>query len=211
MSPLPRAFWGLAAGCSVLLAACVGAGDVTVVNDQDQLRPSEIQEVLSALTEAFGTVELDTSAVPRAAGLQLAPVPVSTTFEATVPCEGGSINISGSANGTLDDETLEGNLTIQFSWSLIGCVLASDYGAITLNGNPSIQFAAEYLIGQEQFSVTASESGGFDFATADGRSGMCAIDVSISLSQSSISGESSQSVVGSVCGRSAEEFAAFLL
>jgi hypothetical protein len=191
------------------MTACVGAGDVTVVNSEDQLRTSEIQDVLSALSEAFGAVDVTTNS--PAAGLQLAPVPVNTTFDVSVPCEAGVISVNGTANGSLDDETLEGDLTLQLSWDFVGCVVTSDYGSITLNGNPSIQFAAQYLFGQEQFTVTATESGGFDFATADGRTGVCPIDLSMGMSYNATTAESTENVTGWVCGRPAEEFAAFLL
>jgi len=211
MSRAGRAIWILAIWCGLLTAACVGAGDVTVVNNDDQLRTSEIQDVLSALSGAFTTVAVSLPAASAPEGLQLAPVPINTTFNASVPCEAGSIDVSGSANGTLDDETLEGNLALQFNWDFVGCVLTSDYGPMTLNGNPRIEFAAHYLFGQEQLGVSATESGGFDYATADGRTGLCPIDLTVEVTHSTAAGETTQSVTGSVCGRSAEEFAAFLL
>jgi hypothetical protein len=197
-----------------LTSACIGAGDSTTVADtEEQLRTAEIQDIFATLSEAFGAAGVDVSPQSPAAtaGIQMAPVPMNSTFDVSVPCESGNVIVSGVISGTLDDQTMEGDMSLQLAWEFEACVLTSSYGAITLNGNPSIQFLANYLFGAEQWTVNATQGGGFTYAVTDGRNGSCLIDLTYGATYSLTTGDATESVTGAVCGRSAEEFENFLM
>lgn len=204
-----QATWGLV----VFATACVGAGDVTVVNTEEQIRTSEIQDVFTLLSDAFGAADVNvTPQSPAAtAGPQLVPVPVNSTFDVSVPCESGAVTVAGSAVGTLDDQTLEGDLSLQITWDFDGCVVTGDYGAITVNGQPDISFIASYVFGQQQMSVNATQAGGFSYSITDGRSGVCLIDLTLGSTYDVATSQEEQTVSGMICGRPAQEFSDYLM
>jgi hypothetical protein len=198
---------------AVLSTACVGAGDVTVVNMEQELRTSEIREVFALLSEAFTATEFDASPQSPAAvaGLQMAPVPINSSFGVSVPCEAGSVSVAGTANGTLDDQTLEGSLSLQLTWDFDGCAITGSYGTLTVNGKPDISFIANYVIASELMTVAATQNGGFSYSVTDGRSGDCAISLSYDASYNTTTNEETGTVNGAVCGKPAEEFEDFLI
>jgi hypothetical protein len=184
-----------------------------VVNTSQDLRTSEIQDVFTLLSEAFAATEFQASPQSPAAvaGLQMAPVPISSSFDVSVPCESGTVSIAGAADGTLDDQTLQGSLSLQLAWDFHSCVVTGYYGTLTVNGQPDISFMANYVFGSEQMTVDGTQTGGFSYSVSDGRSGTCMIDLSFDASYNATTSEETSTVSGAVCGRSAEEFEDFLI
>ena len=125
----------------------------------------------------------------------------------SAPCNlGGEISLSGSVDGTVDDETFASDLEMEVGVQFDACVVASDQNTVIVDGD--IQFDSHVVLSEIQFSADRSQVGGFEFTTNDGRTGSCAIDIDFSASYTE--GTSAQSSVsGTVCGRSAGAFEAY--
>lgn len=190
----------------VALAAC-SADDPLGVNSGDPLSPQEIQSVFDAMSTAFASGGVNPSSPSALPGISRAPIPIDQEFifAAACPLE-GSIGINGSADGQIDDETLAGNLSIQFTHTFNGCMVSANGITITVSHNPPIVFQGDFTFSQDELSVDGSERGGFEYVTSDDREGSCAIDMSFSISHNSATQTSSASVTGRVCGVSADQF-----
>lgn len=202
-----RRFWSsigcLGLGLAVFASGC-GSDGLVGVNSGDELTPGEIQALFNELGTAFAG--LDFGAAPLQAGGGAATVPIDENFSQSAPCESGSISVSGSVEGQVDDQTFEADLHVDFTMGFNSCVVSSDVTTVTLNNPPGIEFTGDFVIGQTEFSISGHESGGFDFVTSDGREGSCAIDLTFSASFDSSGGASTSTVSGSVCGVDASSF-----
>ena len=205
MQRYQKAMSGLAAGLALTLAAC--GGDPVGVNSGDELTDAEIQTVFDAFSGAIGGVDASASRVAPQDGIQMAEITVNQSVNVTTGCDlGGEISLSGSVEGTVDDETFASNLEMGIGVQFDACAVASDQNTVTVDGD--IQFDSHVVIDEGSFSVDGTQVGGFDFTTNDGRIGSCAIDIDFSASFTE--GTSAQSSVsGTVCGRSASQFEAY--
>ncbi len=194
----------LAAVLSLALAAC--GGDPVGINSGDELSDDEIQAVFNAFGGAFTNVNQAQHRATPQEGIQLAEIPINTSVDLSAPCDlGGSIDLDGSASGTMDDETFESDITMDIDVEFKGCVVPSEQLLITVNGD--IAFDSHLVVGQETFSVDGSQVGGFSFTLDDGRSGSCSLDIEFSASTTGSTVQSN--VSGTVCGRSAANFEAY--
>jgi hypothetical protein len=188
-----------AGALAAVLAAC--GGDPTGTNSGDPLDDAEIQALFNALSGAF--TDIDTfggTAAPNAAF-----VDISEDFSGSSPCPvSGTIAVDGSLNASINDQTFEGSVDYQMSMDLNACVVATEMGNLTVNSDPEVQFTGSFEFAETSTSFEVTEVGGFSFDAADGRRGSCAIDVRVI---GEITGTSAtQTVTGTVCGRSASEF-----
>jgi hypothetical protein len=191
------------------VAAC-GGDDPLGVNSGDQLTPTEIQSLFDAMSAAFASGGVSPSAPATSSGISLAPIPVDQNFTFSAACPlGGTIGVSGSANGEIDDQTLAGDLSMSFTYQINGCVVSSSDITFTVNHNPAITFGADFVFTQDQMSIDGSQRGGFEFVSSDGRSGSCAIDLTFSASYNSGTQTSTASASGTVCGQSADQLTPF--
>jgi len=196
---------GLAVGLALSLTAC---GDNPVgINSGDELTDTEIQAIFNAFGGAMDGVGTSASRVAPQDGIQMAEITVDQSVNVSAGCDlGGEISLSGSVEGTVDDETFASNLEMGIGVQFDACVIPSDQNTVSVDGD--IQFDSHVVIDEGSFSVDGSQLGGFEFTTNDGRIGSCAIDIDFSASLSE--GTSAQSsVTGTVCGRSASQFEAY--
>jgi len=179
------------------------------VNSGDPLTPAEMQAVFAAISSTFST--LGFAPVPAAVGGPArTTVSVSESFDVSAPCgEAGSIDTSGSVNGTFDDETFAFDMDYQLRMTPMGCVVSTEEGTVTLDGAPYIQLNMDFLLSETQLSITGSETGGIAFTSSDGRSGSCAFDVTFSVTADLEGSGGSSSASGTVCGVSASNLAVF--
>lgn len=196
---------GLAVGLALTMTAC--GGDLVGVNSGDELSDTEIQAIFNAFSGALDGVDASASRVAPQDGIQMADIDVNQSVNISTDCNlGGEISLSGSVEGTVDDETFASNLEMGIGIQFYACIIASEENTVSVDGG--IQFDSHVVIDDEAFSVDGSQVGGFDFTTDDGRIGSCAIDIDFSASLSD--GTSAQSsVTGTVCGRSASQFEAY--
>jgi hypothetical protein len=186
MQKYHKSMSGLAVGFTLTLAAC--GGDLVGVNSGDELSDTEIQAIFNAFSGALDGVDASASRVAPQDGIQMADIDVNQSVNISTGCNlGGEISLSGSVEGTVDDETFASNLEMGIGIQFDACIIASEENTVSVDG---------------------SQVGGFDFTTNDGRIGSCAIDIDFSASLSD--GTSAQSsVTGTVCGRSASQFEAY--
>lgn len=205
MQTYHKSMSGLAVGLTLTLAAC--GGDLVGVNSGDELSDTEIQAIFNAFSGALDGVDASASRVAPQDGIQMADIDVNQSVNISTDCNlGGEISLSGSVEGTVDDETFASNLEMGIGIQFDACIIASEENTVSVDGD--IQFDSHVVISEGAFSVDGSQVGGFDFTTNDGRIGSCAIDIDFSASLSE--GTSAQSsVTGTVCGRSASQFEAY--
>ena len=204
-------FSSLVAGVALLAAAC-GDSLPTGVNSGHQPTAQEVDVLVSALfgdledlSEAFAASRQPTLQLPAGLSLSMAGVPIDETINETAPCGGGgTIGVTGSIEGELDDETFEGSVDFDLTESINGCVVVGETVTFTVDSEPDIGIVGSLEITETTFSLSFEIGGGLAFITDDEREGTCAIEMSLSITATT-SGDSQSAtatVSGSVCGRS---------
>lgn len=195
----------LVVGLILGVTAC--SSDPLGVNAGDQLSAAEIQSVLDAMSAAFaGGSTLNGPAAGSGPSFGPAAVPINQSFDFSAACQSGTVGLSGSVNGQLDDQTLEGSLSMELTWRLNSCLVATETTSFTVNHEPEITFTGDFDFTQDEISVSGTEKGGFRFTAADGRTGSCAIDLTFSTSFNAVAQSATNSVSGTICGLSADQF-----
>ena len=92
---------GLTTALTLTVVAC--GDDITGVDEGDALTSTEVAAVIAALSASFDEVGVAAGAPAAAPGL--APVSFNENIDITVPCEDGTLDLGGSVDGTIDDET----------------------------------------------------------------------------------------------------------
>jgi hypothetical protein len=192
-----------------VLGTASACGDPTGTNSGDPLTNEEIAEVLSVLSETFGSI----SAIPNfslhgqpaaEAPVAFRTVPVNADFNESAGCPaGGNISLEGSVDGDVDDETFVGSIDVELTWDFNSCAVTTETTTITLNGDPHITFEGSFDFSETTFEVSGTEKGGFSYTAADGRAGSCAIDVTFSSSVNTATNAVNSSFSGTVCGQTA--------
>ena len=188
---------GLTTALTLTVVAC--GDDPTGVTAGDELTSSEVTAVLAALSSAFASVGAGAQAGPAQA-----PISVSETFDVSVPCESGTLDVSGSISGTVDDVTFDTDLTTTVRWDPNACVVSDGTNTFTVDGAPYIDLALDLTSTQDLVTVSGTQSGGFSFTSSDGRSGSCSIDVTFSIVTTATSVDAT--VTGTICGQTASGF-----
>ncbi len=199
---------GLAVGFVIMLAGC---GDSTLVgvDSGDPLTDAEVQALFNELGQAIGSIGANAHVVSAHDGPQRAPagnISVNQSVDETAACDAGSLNIKGKVEGNVNDETFEADMKMDLTLNFNACMVTTASGSVTLDNPPGIGYDLEMDIGEDSFSVSGTQKGGFSFTTSDDRVGSCAIDVTFNASYDSVGGTQNSTVTGTVCGRSAEGF-----
>jgi hypothetical protein len=204
-----RFFVCVAAGLSIAVSGCGGDDAVLGVNAGDQLTDAEIQALFNELGTAIGGLGAVPHVVAAQDGPMLAPsgtISIDQSVDESAPCESGTIGIKGDVEGTVDDESFEADLSMRLTLSFNDCAVSAETQTITLANPPGLVYDMDFLMGEESFSTSGTQIGGFDFTTGDGRTGSCAIDLSFDVSYTMGSGTQNSTITGEVCGRSAANF-----
>jgi len=204
-----KLFSGLATGLIVAMAGCGGDAALVGVDSGDPLSDTEIQALFNELGQAIGSIGAAAQVVSAQDGPMRAPsgtISVNRSIDETAACEVGTLGIKGKVEGTVDDETFETDMTMNFTLSFNTCTVITDSGSLTLDNPPGMGYDLDMDMGQEAYSISGSQTGGFSFTTSDDRMGSCAIDLTFDVSYDSVAGTQSSTVTGTVCGRSADGF-----
>jgi hypothetical protein len=196
---LPAAFAALA----LLTAAC---GDGPTSTSGDPLSEAEVQEIAGDIFEGVGEMISGSFSPQRSAllpaGLHLniaAPVPFDISIDESGPCGGeGTASVTGSIQGSVDDETGAGNLEFDVTQNATNCVIVGATHSYTVSGEPNLHLTGSFESDGETFGGSFSLVGGLAFTVDDGRGGTCGIDVTLTVNatQTSFSGTYS----GTMCG-----------
>ena len=211
MHRISKAVTSLSLGLILFLAAC-GEDGPTGVNSGDQLTDAEIQALLTALGDVFDETGggVLTSRQPGLAAAPAERITVEETFNVSVPCESGSVAVDGSVDGWVDDATYEAELNMGFNWTFNACLVPAETITITVSGeDPSIALDMDFLLTEEEISLSGTLEGGFSFVTSDEREGSCLVDITSSASYNGVTQTATASSSGTVCGVSASRFQTF--
>jgi hypothetical protein len=183
---------------AVALTACSGdGGGGGGTNSGDPLTAAEANEVFAALFDIGFGAALAPGGPMASSGPAAVAFSESISQSETCP-GGGSIGLSGTVSGDIDESTFDGTINMDVTETLNSCVVTLDASAVTVtvNGDPNIKITADITIANSgaSFSGTFGMNGGFTYTGDDGRSGGCAVNVSVNLTN--------QSASGSVCGQS---------
>ncbi len=190
---------------STFLLGLAGCSDGTGVSGK--LSSDEAAALAAILVGQGMESGLDVSGGPAqspASNPAAAPFTISSQIDAEVPCPlGGTVVVSGSVEGSGDDETGDFDLALTLAQAHRGCrATHEDTGVVfTLDGDPNVRFQFEMSVRNEtDFDFLGSMAGRVIWETDDGRSGSCGIDLSFDLGGSALNGTGSANVTGQVCG-----------
>ena len=124
MRKVSTSFIRLTTALALTVVAC--GDDLTGITSDDELTSSEVAAVLAAFGSAF-----ESAARPAQAAPAQVPESVNETFDVSVPCESGTLVVSGSITGTADVETFVSDLTMTVSWDPNACVVGDGSGKET--------------------------------------------------------------------------------
>lgn len=192
---------GLAMAGAGLLAAC--GDDPVAPPGGDELSAAEAAAISAFLVGEsfegweFGQVGGPSASIApsRSAG---APITIDFSTQVSAACpEGGSIALAVDVQGTVDDETQSGTLSLFVSESLDACAFSAEGTVFTLDTSPDLELDGDFAwqagepVGEQSFTF----AGGLLWEAADGRAGSCAVDLEVTLFED---GSTLQS--GTICG-----------
>lgn len=185
----------------VALAAC--GSDFT--SSGDPLTEAEAGELAEVLVEQ-GFVGFAGSGPQQAPGAEAAAVPFTFTINESGSCDGGgTVSISGSASGNIDENNGTGNLSYDYTVTPNGCQVTTESQRVfTITGDPNIKVSGDLELTETLFDFTFGYDGKFQW-TEGTRSGACGVDVTatIEMTFSGTTGELisvTASMQGTVCG-----------
>jgi len=179
----------LAAAASVTIAVSACGGDSTGTNAGDPLSVQEALDVYAALNQALAQAFGGVAGPAASPGATMDAIPAVT---ANCPA-GGNVRVSGSYDSNINSQTGMGDFSFTFKEEINDCKVTSGGNEFTVNGDPDISITGDLTIGENfSFTGTYAMTGGFGY-TGDGRSGSCAMDVSVDYGDFSVS--------GSICGQ----------
>ena len=198
MRKLSTSFIGLTTAVALTLVAC-GGDDGTGITSGDALSSAEVAAVIAAFGSSFDSVGVSAAAAPARAAISF-----NESFDLSVPCESGTLQVSGSISGTVDDVTFDSDITTTVSWDPNACVVSDGTNTFTIDGAPQINLTLDLTSTQDALTLSGTETGGFSFTSSDGRSGSCGLDVTFSILSDSTGITSN--VTGTICGLEASSF-----
>jgi hypothetical protein len=212
MRIISRSLIGLTTALALTVAAC---GDSLTGTDAgvEELTDAEVAAFVDVFFGAFDAAEADIDAQEAAAAPAQAPQSFNFSAEVSVPCESGSLDVTGTIAVTFDDVTEHEDGRFEVSINPMGCVVSegtntSGTSTFTIDGDPRVDIVVEFTVDEDGEHVEGSMDGGFSFESSDGRSGSCAIDVSFSFVSDGVS-VGVTTVSGTICGLNADTFEAF--
>lgn len=194
----------MAATGLLFFAACSDSGNPAGPGGGDQVSASEAAAISDFLLgEAITGLDFGAIAGGGGGGAALrsgTPITIDYAASAEAPCpEGGLVGATVAISGTIDDQTLEGDLDLEVVTTAADCGIVADGTGFTLDTNPDLtltggfSFADGELVGESSFTY----AGAILWSSEDGRSGSCTYDVVVTMSASSTAVAS-----GTVCGTS---------
>lgn len=194
---------GRLGGVALSLAVLAACGDDPAAPSGDELSASEAAAISEFLVgqslEGWSFDEVGgPSASVAPSGSVGAPVTIDFSTEATIGCpEGGTVSLSVDIDGSIDDQTQSGTLSLFLVEALDGCAFPAEGTVFTLDTSPDLTLDGDFAwdagqpVGEQSFSF----AGGVQWSAADGRAGSCTVDLQVTLLEDGSTVES-----GTVCG-----------
>ena len=206
MRMISRSLIGLTTALALTVVAC---GDSLTGTDAgvEELSDAEVAAFVDAFFGAFDAAEADIDAQEAAAAPAQAPQSLSFSADISVPCESGSLDVSGSVDVTFDDVTDYEDGRFEVSINPMGCLVGQGTNTFTVDGDPRVDIVVDFTVDADGEHIEGMMNGGFSFAS-DELTGSCAIDVSFSFESDGVSAGVT-TVSGTICGLNADTFEAF--
>ncbi len=207
MRIISRSLIGLTTALALTVAAC---SDSLTGTDAgvEELTNTEVAAFVNAFFAAFDSAEVAADSAEAAAAPAQVPETFDVMFDVSVPCESGSLDVSGSFAGTSDDATGAEDVRAEVNIDPMACVVGDGTNTFTLDGDPRVEIVVEFTVDGDGEHIEGTQKGGFTFESSDGRSGRCAIDVSFSVVSDGVSAGVT-TVSGTVCGVNASTIDTF--
>ena len=195
---MPRNRVATFALAALALAAC---GKDATAPASTQLKPDEAQALVLGMV-ASGDAYSGAVAAPDVVTLSgsgattFGPV----TFTQAHPCpKGGMVTPNVTLTGSLDLTAHSLSLDLSGTETPRDCAYVVKAVTVTVNGNPNLAVAAHLAIvaGVPSGAQTFTQKGDFTWASSDGRSGTCGVDVTSSADF----GKNLRTVSGTFCGQ----------
>ena len=170
---------GLVLGFAIGLVAC---GDDSTGPDEDSLTREETLALVKAATSPVFEVITEENSAHEGEILDLRSL---IQEEFTAPClMGGTVTVNNLQAEFMGDPDSDKDVSVSLSMTMIhsDCVVTpEDTGlALTLNGAPNLAISlALSIMGDLGFALSGEVDGTVRWATDDGRSGSCRIDLDI--------------------------------
>jgi len=160
---------------TVAMSAC---SDDSSGPDASSLSREEALMIASAVSSSAQTSTTTSSARPMPNVTAAVPISFEHDVETSHPCpQGGTVNITVHATGTVDVEAGSAVLDVTGSQRHAACAFVHHGVTITLTGDPDLDFESHASILNQQpnapFSVDVN--GALNWSTSDNRSGRCVI------------------------------------
>ena len=191
----------------------VGAMGIGLAGCQDTAGPTGDRlsraEALHLMTQVMASSEgaaTTSMQMGASAGAENAGPPVSftQTHESMHPCPaGGQLAVAFEVNGSYDEDTQSFQADLAGSHTHAECALPQNGRTLTLNGQPSVNFAISIgaVNGVPSQPFTFSLDGALQWASSDGRSGVCPLDVDAVTDFAA----QQRTVQGAVCGHTFDQ------
>ncbi len=195
---MPRIRLAAVAAAAFALAAC--GKDATSPAASTQLKPDEAQALALGMA-ASGDAYSGAVAAPDV--VTLSTMTTATTigpiaFTQSHPCpKGGTVTPDVTITGSIDLTARSLSMEVKGTETPKDCAYPVKALTVTVNGNPNLAIDAKLAIvaGVPSGAQTFTEKGGFTWATSDGRSGTCTVD----MTSSADFGKNLRSVSGTFC------------
>lgn len=209
MLPRPTRLFTVPVLAASILAFSACGSDSPTGNSGDALTAAEAEFLVSEFFNALELIQIPLLDTGPAAASGLARTPYGELYDPVIaasgPCAGGGLtSVNGAITGDVDETANTADITASATVDFTGCVVPGETISYTLNGNPDVGLTADIAITQTSISIDIGVDGAVSYETTDGRSGSCALDLTVAASQSALG--FSQTLGGTACGASAGQF-----
>jgi len=198
---------------------CGVAADLIEFDDDvdNSLTTAELSAIFDS--EVFGlmagvvfTGDTTVSAPPSASNIlrfvSLAPIEIDESFSDSQACSGGgSSSATVSLVGSFDDQTFDGSLNLTGTQTFSACAFTTPGATVTVNGDPNLTMAGTFVVSNSGQSLifTLDFTGGFTYTTSNDRAESCDVSVHVSASADPSTGDITDTITGTFCGRNVSE------
>ncbi len=175
---MPRIRLAAMVVAALALAAC--GKDATSPNSMKSTEAQSLALMMAAGADAYAGAA-PTANVVTLGTARAATQTVNITYQASLPCpKGGTVEPNATVTGTADPVVHSASLHLDGSEKRTDCAYQVQANTITVNGTLTITAEVNVVAGLPSGKQSFTEKGTILWASSDGRSGSCDIDLNAS-------------------------------